>query len=142
MFNALVGDVQGNGLTSTQDMIAVKQALATSNVFGTVTTAPVYRFDIDGSGRIAVSDINQIRSALPGIFGIRATALPQVQRPTAQAFAHLATGQAALSGSSVTLRQQAFAQFAGDQALVTATTEGGSSTKKILPPLLPPAGAS
>jgi hypothetical protein len=57
-FNVLVGDVNASGTVLTGDKTAVQSALATA------VTATNYRLDIDGTGRILLTDANAAGAAL------------------------------------------------------------------------------
>lgn len=76
VFNALIGDVDGNGRKSVADIVALRKSFETP--FGQPTTAATYRLDVTGSGRVGGSSLTALRNDLSSFFGIDKSELPPI----------------------------------------------------------------
>jgi hypothetical protein len=92
-FNALVGDVNGNGSMNPTDISAIRSNLTSPFTTPLQSDSSNYRLDINGSNGLNSADLSQTRAQLTSAFGTSLASLPPVTAPTersVQSFAVLA----------------------------------------------------
>jgi len=109
-FNALVGDVNGNGVMNGLDISAIRSNLTSPLNSLLQPDDSNYRLDINGSNGLNSADLSQTRAQLTSAFGTSLTSLPAVTAPadstprSTKSFAALADEGGTTSGGSTTER--------------------------------------
>jgi autotransporter-associated beta strand protein len=80
-FNALVGDVNGDGVMNVSDLSAVRNALTSPLNTPLAANSSNYRLDINGSNSLSSADISQTRAQLTSALGTQLASLPAVTAP-------------------------------------------------------------
>jgi hypothetical protein len=80
-FNALVGDVNGDGVMNVSDLSAVRNALTSPLNTPLAANSSNYRLDINGSNSLSSADISQTRAQLTSALGTTLASLPAVTAP-------------------------------------------------------------
>ncbi len=80
-FNALVGDVNGDGVMNVSDLSAVRNALTSPLNTPLAADSSNYRLDINGSNSLSSTDLSQTRAQLTSALGTQLASLPAVTAP-------------------------------------------------------------
>jgi len=97
-FNALVGDVNADGVMNVGDLSAIRSAMTSPLNTPLPVDGSSDRLDIDGSNSLTAADLSQTRAALTSAFGATLAGLPPVTAPvqgvalSEEAFTSLADG--------------------------------------------------
>ena len=80
-FNALVGDVNGNGSMNPTDISTIRSSLTSPFTTPLQPDSSNYRLDINGSNGLNSADLSQTRAQLTSAFGTSLASLPDVTAP-------------------------------------------------------------
>jgi hypothetical protein len=83
LFNALVGDVNADGVMNTIDISTIRSSLTSPFTTPLAADSSDYRLDINASNGLNSTDLSQTRSELTSAFGTRLANLPPVTLPEA-----------------------------------------------------------
>jgi len=83
-FNALVGDVNGNGSMNPTDISTIRSSLTSAFTTSLKLDDSDYRLDINGSNGLNSADLSQTRAQLISAFGTSLASLPSVTAPVEQ----------------------------------------------------------
>jgi hypothetical protein len=124
-FNALVGDVGGNGTTNTSDISAIRNKL--KSALNTLLESDAdYRLDLNGSNNLNSTDLSQLRTEMPTALGRTLASLPSVTAPVEQSV-RSTRGFASLAEESGTISQDTLSDEAW--AWYALSVEGENSKK-------------
>jgi autotransporter-associated beta strand protein len=126
-FNALVGDVGGNGTTNTSDISSIRNKL--KSALNTLLESDAdYRLDLNGSNNLNSTDLSQLRTEMPTALGRTLASLPSVTAPVEQTV-RSTRGFASLSADSGTVSQDTLS----DEAWAWYALDESKPTKKSQP---------
>ena len=80
-FNALVGDVNGDGVMNAGDLSAIRTALTSPLNTPLAADSSNYRLDIDGLNSLNSADLSKTRAQLTSALGTQLANLPAVTAP-------------------------------------------------------------
>ena len=124
-FNALVGDVGGNGTINASDVGAIRNKL--KSALNTLLESDAdYRLDINGSNNLNSTDLSQTRAELTSALGRNLSSLPSVTAPVEQSVRSV-RGFASLADESGTNSQDPLSAEAW--AWYALSIEGETSKK-------------